>query len=90
MELTFAPGLPPLILNLRMPNTRNLGACYTVLQGFHHWFLPGLLGVGFADVKGASTRAKGRVKWASSLFATSWCRGVFHFFYFYLSCLCWR
>jgi hypothetical protein len=38
MGLTFVPGLPPLILNLRMPSTRNLGACYTVLRGFHHWF----------------------------------------------------
>jgi hypothetical protein len=55
MGLTFAPGLPPLIFNLRMPSTRNLGACYTVLQGFHHSFSPGLLGVGFAGVKGAST-----------------------------------
>jgi hypothetical protein len=62
MGLTFAPGLPPLILSLRMPNIRNLGACYTVLQGFHHWFPPGLLGVGFAGVKGASTRAKGASK----------------------------
>jgi hypothetical protein len=62
MGLTFAPGLPPLILSLRMPNTRNLGACYTVLQGFHHWFSPGLLGVGFAGVKGASIRAKGASK----------------------------
>jgi hypothetical protein len=53
MGLTFAPGLPPLILSLRMPSTRNLGVCYTILQGFHHWFLPGLLGVGFAGVKGA-------------------------------------
>jgi hypothetical protein len=59
MGLTFAPGLPPLILSLGMPSTRNLGACYTVLQGFHHWFSPGLLGVGFAGVKGASTRANG-------------------------------
>jgi hypothetical protein len=58
MGLTFAPGLPPLILGLRMPSTRNLGACYTVLQGFHHWLSPGLLGVGFVGVKGASTRAK--------------------------------
>jgi hypothetical protein len=62
MGLTFAPGLPPLILSRRMPSTRNLGACYTVLQGFHHWFSPGLLGVGFAGVKGASTRAKGASK----------------------------
>jgi hypothetical protein len=62
MGLTFAPGLPPLILNLRMPSTRNLGVRYTVLQGFHQWFLPGLLGVGFAGVKGASTRAKGASK----------------------------
>jgi hypothetical protein len=62
MGLTFAPGLPPLILSLRMPSTRNLGACYTILQGFHHWFLPGLLGVGFAGVKGALTRAKGASK----------------------------
>jgi hypothetical protein len=62
MGLTFAPGLPPLILSLRMPSTRNLGACYTVLQGFHHWVSPGLLGVGFACVKGASTRAKGASK----------------------------
>jgi hypothetical protein len=58
MGLTFAPGLPPLILSLRMPSIRNLGVCYTVLQDFHHWFLPRLLGVGFASVKGASTRAK--------------------------------
>jgi hypothetical protein len=58
MGLTFAPSLPPLILSLRMPSTRNLGACYTVLPGFHHWFSPGLLGVGVAGVKGASTRAK--------------------------------
>jgi hypothetical protein len=62
MGLTFAPGLPPRILSLRMPSTRNLGACYIILQGFHHWFLPGLLGVGFAGVKGASTRAKGASK----------------------------
>jgi hypothetical protein len=62
MGLTFAPSLPPLILSLRMPSTRNLGACYTVLQGFHHWFSPGLLGVGFAGVKRASTRAKGASK----------------------------
>jgi hypothetical protein len=62
MGLTFAPGLPPLILNLRMPSTRNLGACYTVLQGFHHWFSPGLLGVEFTGVKEASTRAKGTSK----------------------------
>jgi hypothetical protein len=46
----------------RMPSTRNLGACYTVLQGFHHWFSLGLLGVGCAGVKGASTRAKGASK----------------------------
>jgi hypothetical protein len=58
MGLTFAPGLPPLILSLRMPSTKNLGVCYTILQGFHHWFSPGLLGVGFAGVRGASTRAK--------------------------------
>jgi hypothetical protein len=51
MGLTFAPGLPPLILSLRMPSTRNLGACYIVLLDFHHWFSPGLLGVGFAGVK---------------------------------------
>jgi hypothetical protein len=62
MGLTFAPGLPPLILSLRMLSTRNLGACYTILQGFHHWFSPGLLGVGFAGVKGASIRAKGASK----------------------------
>jgi hypothetical protein len=62
MGLIFAPGLPPLIFSLRMPSTRNLGACYTVLQGFHHWFSPGLLGVGFAGVKGASTWAKGASK----------------------------
>jgi hypothetical protein len=55
MGLIFAPGLPPFILSLRMPSTRNLGACYIVLQGFHHWFSPGLLGVGFASIKGAST-----------------------------------
>jgi hypothetical protein len=66
MGLTFAPGLPPLILSLRMSSTRNLGACYTVLLGFHHWFSPSLLGVGFAGVKGASTRAKGATV-ASSL-----------------------
>jgi hypothetical protein len=59
MALIFAPGLPPLILSLKMTSTRNMGACYTVLQGFHHWFSPGLLGVGFTGVKGASTRAKG-------------------------------
>jgi hypothetical protein len=59
MGLTFALGLPPLILSLRIPSTRNLGACYTVLQGFHHWCSPGLLGVGFAGMKGASIRAKG-------------------------------
>jgi hypothetical protein len=58
MGLTFAPGLPPLILSLRMLSTRNLGECYTVLLGFHHWFSLGLWGVGFAGVKGASTRAK--------------------------------
>jgi hypothetical protein len=79
MGLTFAPGLPPLILSLRIPSTRNLGACYTVLQGFHHWCSPGLLEVGFAGVKGASTRAKGASKWASSLFTTSWCRGSISF-----------
>jgi hypothetical protein len=62
MGLTFAPGLPPLILSLRMLSTRNLGACYTVLLGFHHWFSLGLWGVGFAGVKGASTRAKGASK----------------------------
>jgi hypothetical protein len=62
MGLILAPGLPPLILSLRMPSTRNLGACYTVLLGFHHWFSPGLLGVGFAGVKGALTRAKGASK----------------------------
>jgi hypothetical protein len=62
MGLTFAPGLPPLILSLRMPSTRNQGAHYIVLQGFHHWFLPRLLGVGFASVKGALTRAKGASK----------------------------
>jgi hypothetical protein len=62
MGLTFAPGLPPLILSLRMPSTRNLGMCYTVLQGFYHWFSVGLLGVGFAGVKGAWTRAKGASK----------------------------
>jgi hypothetical protein len=62
MGLTFAPGLPPLILSLRMPSTRNLEACYTNLQGFHHWFSLGLLGIGFAGVKGASTRAKGANK----------------------------
>jgi hypothetical protein len=62
MGLTFAPGLPPLILSLRMPSTRNLGVRYTVLQGFHHWFSPRLLGVGFAGVKGASTWAKGASK----------------------------
>jgi hypothetical protein len=45
-----------------MPSIRNLGACYTVLQGFHHWFPPGLLGVGFAGMKGASTWAKGASK----------------------------
>jgi hypothetical protein len=45
-----------------MPSTRNLGAYYTVPQGFLHWFSPGLLGVGFAGVKGASTRAKGASK----------------------------
>jgi hypothetical protein len=27
--------------------------------GFHHWFSLGLLGVGFAGMKGASTQAKG-------------------------------
>ena len=62
MGLTFAPSLPPLILSLRMPSTWNLGACYTVLQGFHHWFSPGLLGVGFTNVKGALTQAKGASK----------------------------
>jgi hypothetical protein len=62
MGLTFAPGLPPLILSLRMLSTWNLGACYTVLLGFHHWFSLGLWGVGFAGVKGASTRAKGASK----------------------------
>jgi hypothetical protein len=62
MGLTFAPGLPPLILSRRMPSTRNLEACYIVLQGFHPWFSPGLLGVGFADVKGASIRVKGASK----------------------------
>jgi hypothetical protein len=62
MGLTFAPGLPPLILSLRMPSTWNLGVCYIVLPSFHHWFSPGLLGVGFAGVKGASTRAKGASK----------------------------
>jgi hypothetical protein len=62
MGLTFAPGLPPLIVSLRMPSTRNLEACYTNLQGFHHWFSLGLLGIGFAGVKGASTRAKGANK----------------------------
>jgi hypothetical protein len=62
MGLIFAPSLPPLILSLRMPSTRNLGVYYTILQGFHHWFSPGLLGVGFAGVKGASTRAKGASK----------------------------
>jgi hypothetical protein len=31
MGLTFAPGLPLLILSLRMPSTRNLGVRYTVL-----------------------------------------------------------
>jgi hypothetical protein len=79
MGLIFAPGLPPLILSLRMPSTRNLEAYYTVLQGFHHWFLPNLLGVGFADVKGASTRAKGANKVGLSLVATSWCRGSISF-----------
>jgi hypothetical protein len=58
MGLTFAPDLPPLILSLRMPSTRNLGACYIALQGFHHWFTPRLLGVEFVGMKGASTRAK--------------------------------
>jgi hypothetical protein len=62
MGLIFAPSLPPLILGLRMPSTRNLGACYTMVQGFHHWFSPGLLGVGFAGIKGASTWAKGMSK----------------------------
>jgi hypothetical protein len=62
MGLTFAPGLPPLILSLRVPSTRNLGAYYTVLQGFHHWFSLGLLGVGFVGVKGALIRAKGASK----------------------------
>jgi hypothetical protein len=62
MGLTFAPGLLLLILSLRMPSTRNLGARYIVLQGFHHWFSPRLLGVGFVGVKGASTRAKGASK----------------------------
>jgi hypothetical protein len=62
MGLTFAPGLPLLILSLRMPSTRNLGVCYTVLQGFHHWFSPGLLEVEFTSMKGASTRAKGASK----------------------------
>jgi hypothetical protein len=58
MGLTFVPSLPPLILSLRMPSTRDLGAHYIVLQGFHHWFSPHLLGVGFVGVKGASTWAK--------------------------------
>jgi hypothetical protein len=58
MGLTFAPGLLFLILSLRMPSSRNLEARYTILQGFHHWFSPRLLGVGFANVKGASIRAK--------------------------------
>jgi hypothetical protein len=53
---------PPLILSLRMPSTRNLGTRYTVLQGFHHWFSPRLLGIGFVGVKGASTWAKGANK----------------------------
>jgi hypothetical protein len=62
MELIFATGLPPLILSLRLPSTRHLGVCYTILQGFPHWFSPSLLKVGFAGVKGASTRAKGTSK----------------------------
>jgi hypothetical protein len=37
MGFTFAPGLPPLILSLRMSNTGILGAYSTVLAGFHHW-----------------------------------------------------
>jgi hypothetical protein len=31
MGLTFAPGLPLLILSCRMLSTKNLEACYTVL-----------------------------------------------------------
>jgi hypothetical protein len=44
MGLTFAPGLPPLILNVRMPSTRNLGACYIVLQGFSSLVFTWLIG----------------------------------------------
>jgi hypothetical protein len=59
MGLTFAPGLPPLILGLRMPSTRNLGVCYIVLQGFHHWFSHGLLEIGFTSVKGGFDTGEG-------------------------------
>jgi hypothetical protein len=38
-----------------------------------------LVGIGFPGVKGTLTWAKGQVKWASSLFATSWCRGSISF-----------
>jgi hypothetical protein len=79
MGLTFAPGLPPLILSLRMPCTRNLEACYTVLQGFHNWFSPGLLEVGFAGMKGASTWAKEASKVGFKPICSSWCRGSISF-----------
>jgi hypothetical protein len=62
MGLTFAPGLLPLILSLRIPSIRYLGVYYTVLPGLHHSFSPGLLRVVFAGVKEASTRAKGASK----------------------------
>jgi hypothetical protein len=91
MGLTLAPGLPPLILSLRMLSTRNLGVCYTVLLGFHHWFSLGLWGVGFAGVKGASTRAKGasKVGFQAYLLLLG-AEGVFHSFCCYLSCMRWR
>jgi hypothetical protein len=70
MGLTIAPGLPPLLLSLRMPTTTTTGQlghystwfCFS----FHYRSLPpsSWMGVGFAGVKGASAQAKGASKWS--------------------------
>jgi hypothetical protein len=81
MGLTFAPGLPPLILGLRMPSTRNLGGVLHSSIGFSSLVFTWLVGSWVRQCEwGFNTGKRGQVKWASNLVATSWCRGSISFF----------
>jgi hypothetical protein len=64
MGFIVAPGLPPLLFSLSMPDaptTGQFGSLFRmVCLSFHHRSLPtsSCTGVGFACVKGASAQAK--------------------------------